>query len=180
MSDLIVIAYCEEDQAAAALATLQQLQDEHLLDLQDAVAVIKRSDGGLDLAQSVNLTRVGAATGALSGSITGALGGALTGMLGPMFLFGAALGAGVGAILRNLSDYGIEDRFVKELGAQLEPASSALFVLVRSSTPGRVPPELSKHGGTLLHTTLSAQAEARIEAALQAGQTPPLPPSSET
>jgi uncharacterized membrane protein len=40
-------------------------------------------------------------------------------------------------------------------------------------------PELSKHGGTVLYTTLSVQVQARIEAALQARQTPSLPPSSE-
>ena len=100
-------------------------------------------------------------------------------MLGPMFMAGAALGAGVGALLRHLSDYGIEDRFVKELGTQLEPASSALFVLVRSGTPGHVPPELSKHGGTVVYTTLSAQVEAQLQAAVQAGQTSPLLDSQE-
>jgi uncharacterized membrane protein len=91
MSDLIVIAYPEESRAAAAMATLQRLEEQYLVDLQDAVAVIKGSDGGLDLDQSVSLTRMGAATGTLSGSITGAVGGVLIGMLGPMSLFGAAL-----------------------------------------------------------------------------------------
>jgi uncharacterized membrane protein len=179
MSNLVVIAYPEEHQAAEAMATLQQLQEEQLVDLEDAVAVTKDSEGQLKLHQNVSLTGVGAVTGAMSGAVTGAVGGVLMGMLGVMSIFGAALGAGVGAILRNLTDYGIEDRFVKELGAQLEPASSALFVLVRSSTSGSVLPELSKHGGTVLQTTLPAEAEVRIRATLQAGQTPPLPGSSE-
>jgi uncharacterized membrane protein len=68
---------------------------------------------------------------------------------------------------------------MKELGAQLEPASSALFVLVRSSAPGSVLPELNQHGGTVLYTTLSPQVEARIAAAWQVAQTPPLPGSRE-
>ncbi len=45
MRDLIVIAYGEEAQTAAALATLQRLQQQHLLDSEDAVAVIKRTEG---------------------------------------------------------------------------------------------------------------------------------------
>ena len=177
MSNLVVIAYPEEHQAAAAMATLQQ---ERLADLEDAVAVTKDSEGRLKLHQSVSLTGVGAVTGAIGGSVIGAVGGILTGMLGLMSLFGAVVGSSIGAIMRNFTDYGIEDRFVKELGAQLEPASSALFVLVRSSTPDSVLPEISKHGGTVLQTTLPAEVEARVRATLQAGQTPSLPGNSES
>ena len=66
----------------------------------------------------------------------------------------------------SLSDYGINDRFIKDLSAKLRPNSSALFVLVRKSTPDKVLPEVSKYGGTVLHTSLSNDEEARLQAAL--------------
>jgi hypothetical protein len=46
----------------------------------------------------------------------------------------AAVGAGSGARSGALSDYGIDDQFIRSVGATLEPGSSALFVLVRGVT----------------------------------------------
>jgi uncharacterized membrane protein len=43
--------------------------------------------------------------------------------------------------------------------AYLQPGSSALFVLVRESTPDRMLPEVSEYGGTVLHTWLSQDAQ---------------------
>jgi uncharacterized membrane protein len=62
------------------------------------------------------------------------------------------------------------DSFIKDLAAKLQPGSSALFVLVRKATPDKVLPEVSKYGGTVLHTSLSNDAEARLQAALSAGR----------
>mgnify|MGYP001047647264 CR=1 FL=1 len=57
-------------------------------------------------------------------------------------LLGLAAGAGAGAVAGALSDVGIEDDFMKELSETLRPGSSALFVLVRKSTPDKVLNEL--------------------------------------
>jgi uncharacterized membrane protein len=69
-------------------------------------------------------------------------------------LTGAAVGAGAGALSGSLVDYGIDDAFIRSLGATIEPGSS---VLVRRAAPDRVLPELRPFGGTVLRTSLSTE-----------------------
>ncbi len=59
-------------------------------------------------------------------------------------------------------DYGIDDAFIRSLGAMIEPGSSALFVFVRRATPDKGLPELSQFQGTVLRTSLSNEQEARL------------------
>ena len=79
---------------------------------------------------------------------------------------GVAVGAATGAILGALSDVGINDDFMKQLGATLTPGSSALFVLVRKATPDKVVDEVKQYGGTVLRTSLTKEDEAALQAAL--------------
>jgi uncharacterized membrane protein len=161
MCDLVVVAYPEENRAAEVMALLRRMSSQYLIDLDDAVYVTKDADGQLTLHQAHNLTGGGAAGGALWGGLIGLL------FLAPVA--GAAIGAGIGAIAGTFSDYGIDDTFVKELGATIQPESSAIFVLVRHATADKVVPELSKYGGTILRTSLATEAEARLQAALAHG-----------
>lgn len=61
-------------------------------------------------------------------------------------------------------------RSVKELAAGLPLGSSALFVLVRRSTPERVLEELAGTGGKILKTSLTHEDEAKLQAALTVAQ----------
>jgi uncharacterized membrane protein len=87
-------------------------------------------------------------------------------------ILGGALGASTGALAGSLSDYGIDDAFIEELGAQLTPGSSAIFVLVRKATVDKALPEVSKFGGTILRTSLTKEAEDKLQAALNQGTAP--------
>jgi hypothetical protein len=49
------------------LTELARLQKEYLIDLEDAVVAIRQPDGKVNVKQSINLVRVGAASGGLSG-----------------------------------------------------------------------------------------------------------------
>jgi uncharacterized membrane protein len=102
----------------------------------------------------------------------GALGGAFWGMLiGLIFLvpwLGLAIGAISGAIAGKFSDIGIDDKFIKEVGATVEPGHSALFMLVEQMTDDRVLPELGKFHPTVLRTNLSTEDEAKLRAAFGA------------
>jgi uncharacterized membrane protein len=75
-----------------------------------------------------------------------------------------------GAVSGALTDVGIDDNFMKELGATMTPGSSSLFVLLRNSTsaPDKVLEELKGTGGTILKTSLSHEDEAKLQAALNA------------
>ncbi|MFZ5657306.1 MAG: DUF1269 domain-containing protein [Pseudomonadota bacterium] len=162
MKTLIAVIYKHRPHAASeVLATLQDLQREYLVDLEDAVVVRRNDKGKLHLQQSVNLTTAGAWTGAFWGLLVGLLfagpiGGAAAG----------AAGAGLGALIGNAEDYGIEDDFVEELSAEVEPCCSALFVLARSMTTDKVLEALEGTGGRLLRTSLPADVEERLQTAL--------------
>jgi uncharacterized membrane protein len=162
MSELVVVAYDDEETAEKVLDTLARLQKEYLIDLEDAVYVTKGADGRVKLHQSMNMTGAGAAGGALWGG--------LIGLLFFMPLVGAAIGAGTGALGGKLSDIGVDDRFAKDLGQRLQPGTSAVLVLVRRSTPDKVLPELQQYGGQVLQTSLPHDAEQRLRAALAQGQ----------
>jgi uncharacterized membrane protein len=162
VSELVAVAYPEENRAEQALAKLQELQKEYLIDLADACYVTKSSDGKVQLHQAVNLTAAGAAGGAVWGM--------LFGLIFLMPLVGMLVGAGAGALSGKMSDYGINDAFIKELSAKLQPGTSALFVLVRKAQPDRVLPEMSQFGGTVLHTSLSNEQEAKLREALSQAQ----------
>ena len=178
MSDLIAVAYPDEQRAAEVLTTLRELQAEHLIDLDDAVYVTKDLAGKLKLHQSVNLTAAGAMDGAFWGLLIGMLFTLPFPFMAPVAFLGlsavtAGIGAAAGAIEGHFSDYGIDDQFIKDLSASMQPGSSALFVLVRKSTPDKVIPEISKYGGTILRTSLSKETEEQLRQALTVGQVQP-------
>jgi uncharacterized membrane protein len=158
---LVAIVYPDEYKAAEVEAALFRLQKEYLLTVDDACYVTKDAEGKLHLHQSHSLTGLGA--------VGGGFWGLLIGFLFFVPLVGLAIGAGAGALAAHFSDYGIDDDFMKSLSAGLGPSTSALFVLVRDVNQERVIPEISKYGGTVLRTSLTADAEQKLQAALNAG-----------
>ena len=90
----------------------------------------------------------------------------LIGLIFLMPLAGAVFGGVVGAVSGALTDYGIDDKFIKDLGKQITPGSSALFLYVASLTTDKVMERLGTYHPTLLRTSLSQDAEDRLRAAL--------------
>jgi uncharacterized membrane protein len=160
MSTLIVISYPDLYQAEEVRLKLRKMQRDYLIDLEDAVVALKDASGKIKLDQAVNLTAAGASSGGMWGAIIGMI------FLNP--LLGMAIGAGAGALSGKLSDLGINDQFMKDLAASLNPSSSALFVLVRKATPDKVLAELEGTGGKVIKTSLSEENEAKLQAALDA------------
>jgi len=169
MSELIVVTYPDLSKAGEVVATLQRLQKEYLIEMEDAAFVTKDEDGKVKLHQTVPVTTMGAAAGATSGTFWGLFIGIL--FLNPLLgaAMGAAVGGASGALAGSLTDYGIPDDLIKGLGADLKPETSAAFVLVRKSTPDKVIAEVAKFGGHVLQTSLSAEQEAKLQEALNAG-----------
>jgi uncharacterized membrane protein len=160
VSELVVFAFETETGAAEMGDELQRLQKQQLITLDDAAVVVRRQDGKVKVKQAVSL--VG----------EGALGGAFWGMLiGLLFWapwLGLAIGAAAGALGGAVGDYGIDDKFIKEVGNSIDPGNSALFLLVRDVTPDKVMDELSKFDAKVLRTSLSKQDEAKLKAAFGA------------
>ncbi|MCK3776053.1 DUF1269 domain-containing protein [Ensifer sesbaniae] len=175
MSELIVVGFDSPEEADRVLVRLAGLKKEYLIDLEDAVVVVRDTEGKVHLKQSLNLTAVGATSGLLSGSIWGGLVGLL--FLNPLagFAIGGALGAGAGALSGSLTDYGIDDEFIKSLGNTIPNNSSALFILVRKVQPEKVLAEFPDLRGRVLKTSLSPEQEKKLQAALSgaAAASPP-------
>ena len=162
MNTLVVIGYDTPYKAEEVRLMVWKMQKEYLIDLADAVVAIKDAQGKVQLHQALNVTAAGAVSGGFWGSLIGLI------FLNP--LLGLAVGAAAGAASGALTDVGIEDTSMKELAATMKPGSSALFVLVRKSTPDKVLEELAGTGGRVLRTSLSHDDEAKLQAALNAAK----------
>ena len=162
MSDLIVVGFKDEFKADEVMSELRRLQSEYLVDLEDAAVVVRNQEGKVKIKQAQELV----ATGALSGGYWGVLLSVL--FFNPIFTL---VGAAAGALSGALSDIGINDDFMRDLGGTIEPGTSAIFVLIRKSTPDRVLADLSKFEGKVLRTSLSKEDEAKLQAALSKRET---------
>jgi uncharacterized membrane protein len=164
MSNLIVIAFNNEADAFEMRAALAKLQSQYLIEMEDAVVVTRDAHGKVQLHQPVNLTATGAVGGAFWGMFIGML------FLNP--LLGAAVGAGSGALSGKLSDIGINDKFMKDLGATFINGTSALCVLVRKSTPDKVLEALKPFAGKgrVLQTSLTKDKENELRAFIEGKQ----------
>jgi uncharacterized membrane protein len=158
VSDLIAVAYPDRDTAETVRQRLAQLTLEHTLELEDAVVVDRDENGKVKLHQAHNPVARGAAGGALWGG--------LIGMLFLVPLFGMLVGAAAGGTSGALMDVGVNDDFMRELGAKLTPGGAALIVLVRKMTPDKVLPEISQYGGEVIQTSLDDASEARLREVL--------------
>jgi len=154
---LIAVAYPNNDIAKQSLETLGRLQKERLIELEDAV-IAGNDDGKIKVDQALNLTA--------AGTVSGAFWGGLIGFIFLMPIAGMKIGAASGALSGKLSDYGVDDKFVKEVTTSVTAGTAALFLLIRNSTPDKVLAEMKQFGGTVLRTNLSDDAEKRLQAAL--------------
>jgi uncharacterized membrane protein len=158
MSTLVVIDYESEIKAEEVRLALLKMQKEYLIDLADAVVVVRDKQGKVKLRQLYNLTAAGAASGGFWGALMGLI------FLNP--LFGFAIGAAAGAISGSLRDVGIDDNFMKELGQTIKPGTAALCVLIREMSADKVLEEVKKFGGTVIKTNLTNENEAKLREAL--------------
>jgi len=163
MSDLIAIIYPSEAKAEEVRQRLFKLQKEYLITISDAVIAVKTEAGPVKLNQLVNTTAIGAASGSFWGLLIGVI------FLNP--ILGVAIGAASGALGGALSDYGINDTFMKDLSASLQPGNAALFVLIKNMTADKVLREIQDAGGTVLKTSLDDTKERQLRDALAKAST---------
>jgi uncharacterized membrane protein len=159
MSTLVAIAYPDPETAERVRQELVQATKEHLVQLEDAVVVVHQPDGKIKLNQAMSTTGAGAAGGALWGGLIGLI------FLAP--LFGMAIGAASGALGGKMSDVGVNDNFMKELGAKLQPGGAALIALGSTDARDKVIDRVKSYGGEVIQTSLSTEEEEQLQAALR-------------
>ena len=158
MITLVAIAYPDAATAEQVRQELIQATKEHLVQLEDAVVVEHRPDGKIKLHQAMSPAGAGAAGGALWGGLIGLI------FLAP--LVGMAVGAASGAVAGKVTDVGVNDNFMKDLGEKLPPGSAALLALGRTDAPDKVIDRVKGYGGHVIQTSLDEEQEEHLRAAL--------------
>src|SRR5436189_4742438 len=164
MSDLIAIGYPDETTALKAEKEAQRLAAE-LIVQPDAIASIARGQDGKFKVTTTHHAVAG-------GSSYGMLWGLLFGVLFFVPVFGMTIGAGLGALMGKVEKSGIDHEFQKQVRDLLQPGTSALFMAVERVTPDEAVEALRKFGGTVLTSSLSREAEDKLQEALHGSKEP--------
>jgi uncharacterized membrane protein len=161
MSTLVAIAYPDLATAERVRAELVEATKEHLVRLEDAVVVEHQPDGKIKLHQAMGTTGAGAAGGALWGGLIGLI------FLAP--LLGMAVGAASGAVAGRMTDLGVDDSFMKDLGTRLQPGGAALIALGSTDARDKLLDRVKAYGGDVIQTSLGKEDEEHLRAALSSG-----------
>ena len=158
MPDLIAIGYPDTTTALSALDEVGHLAQDLVIQPDAAAAIIRSEDGKFRTV--TNQHEVGA------GATWGMFWGFLFGILFFVPVLGLALGAAFGALGGKLAKTTIDKQFQEQVRAQVQPGTSALFMIVEQMTTDKALAGLSKFGGEVIKTSMSAEDEPEIQAAL--------------
>jgi uncharacterized membrane protein len=78
----------------------------------------------------------------------------------------AGVGAASGALAGKMTDSGVDDNFMKNLAAQLEPGKAALILLVRQANMDKILSEV-KIPGEVIQSSLQSDTEEALREALE-------------
>ena len=158
MATLTVWKFDSPGGAQQALAVLERMQKEELVQVNDAAYVTWPE--GKKKPKTEQLHNL-AGAGALGGSFWGLL----FGLIFFVPLLGMAVGAAMGALSGSMADVGIDDDFIREVRGNVTPGTSALFVMTSNAVVDKVIDEFKNSGATLLSTNLSQEQEDKLREA---------------
>jgi uncharacterized membrane protein len=139
------------------LSRLERLQTEQLIQVHDA-AVVSWPEGR----KKPHTRQLQSLTG--GGALAGGFWGLLFGLVFFVPLLGLAVGAATGALAGSMSDVGIDDGFIAQVRDEVQPGTSALFLMTSHGVVDRLRGEFADLEGRveLLHTNLSNDEESRL------------------
>jgi uncharacterized membrane protein len=94
-------------------------------------------------------------------------------IFGLLFLIpvaGLVIGGVMGALFGKMGDVGIKQEFVSQVRDVLKPGMAGLVIMYRKATPDKTLEALAPYGGHVIKSSLSAEAEAAINEALEGGE----------
>lgn len=162
MAELIAIGYPDETTALAAEKEAQHLAEELIIQPDAIAAIVRHQDGKYQV--TTNHHAVGA------GATWGMFWGFFFGLLFFVPVLGMAMGAGLGALFGKLEKAGIDREFQEQVRDMLQPGTSALFLVLEKATPDKATAAMSRFGGTVLKTSLSKEAEEKLQSALHGAE----------
>jgi len=157
LTDMVVLAFDSEDGADQGRQKLVELNDEYVLNLVDAVEVVRHANGKVKVKNIRNLTGAGA------------MGGAFFGLLFGLLFFAPALGVAVGAvsgaIAGHFSQFGVSKNFLKQVEDSVNSGSSALAIIASNVTVDKVVQVLVPLHPKVIRSSLSNEQEAKLNEA---------------
>jgi len=159
MATLSVLKFNDPYGADRVLLALQGLQEQQMINLEDAAVVSWPQD------KRKPTTRQLYSTGG-----AGAMGGVFWGFLFGLIFFvpflGAAIGAGMGALTGSMADVGIDDDFIRQVRDKVTQGTSALFALTSGATaPDKIVDELRQYDFEIISTNLPEEQERQLREA---------------
>ena len=155
MATLTVWKFDSPQGAQEALNKLVDLSKQHLIQINDA-AVVTWATGK----KKPKTDNYGSLTG--QGALSGAFWGMLFGLLFFVPFFGMAVGAAMGALSGKFADYGINDKFIKEVRDQVTEGTSALFLMTSGAVQDRVAEAFQGVSTQLIQSNLTSEQEAQL------------------
>lgn len=155
MATLTAWKFDRPDGASQAMRTLRELNNEGLIDVQEAAIVEWPVGDKRPKTRQLN-------------DLTGryALGGMFWGFLFGILFFVPVIGAGVGAaggaIWGKLEDVGVDHEFIANVKEQVTEGTSALFLLSSGAITDRIRQRFIGTDLQLIESNLSAEDEASL------------------
>jgi uncharacterized membrane protein len=161
MATLTVLKFETPEGAEQMIFTLEDLQKQRLITIQDAATVTwPVGKKGPKTRQLRSLTG--------GGALEGSFWGLLFGLLFFVPILGMAVGAAMGALAGSLSDVGIDDKFIAEVRGKVTEGTSALFLLTSGAVIDRLAEALKGQSFEIVATNFSTAEESKLREAFAA------------
>jgi uncharacterized membrane protein/sporulation protein YlmC with PRC-barrel domain len=169
-TELVSFVFAAPDGAAKALKVVGERVAANHLPRMEAAVLTRDASGRLRTHQEHD---VSAGRGALVGAVVGGLLTLVAGPLGP--IAGAAAGGAIGGAGAGAVDRGVPDRYLRDLGRDLQPGTSSLVLLVHPAAVNALVEALQPLGGTVLRQLLTDEMIRGLTPPPGAGDAPPAP-----
>jgi len=158
MSEFLAITFDGADEAEAALRSIRGVEKAGRIRLEDTAVVRKGAEGAVTIHNEMSS---GTETGAVVGAVLG-------GLLFVVFPVAAVVGGAVaGGLVGRAAAPGIDGKFVKEVGEDLPPGGSALFLQIKSGDAELLVGALGQYHGRVRQTSLPDELEHALDESLR-------------
>ena len=157
---LIALIFDDLYKADEARAALHRMEGDGLLEIDETAVIVRKAHDKVRISQDINVV----AKDKHVGHVIGLVAAAATGTL-PFIMAGTIAGDLIG----KLTDHGITNKFLKQVGKEVGPGTSALVMKARSDPERRkrIAERLSVFGPKVLESDLPPELEREINSELQ-------------
>jgi uncharacterized membrane protein len=156
--ELFVAAFPGEQDADEAFKQVKAARKEGLIGIVN-VAVLRR-----DTKDKLHVRELRDMRGGKGAAIGGAVGAAVGLLFPPSIIFAGGVGAAIGGLAAKLRDSGFPDANLRELGAGLQPGTSAIVAVIEHRWVADLQRTLEAEGARIVRQGLANDIRAQLEA----------------